>query len=187
MCFGCIFAGCEISNNLGLHDYDKDWIKDFVRDVGLPQQRLKTESVKVDKLTHINEFMADHQDQILVADLGDNPNLNFDTVYRPKRLVGRVAPEADIIYLRASSFRSWCVSNRVVLDEVLEEAKKIRAIKIRVDKNGKEVYYGKIRMAKGTSGNSIAGAVNAYEFVASKITGFDEIIDKLTEETQAKN
>ena len=185
--FGCIFAGCEISNNLGLHDYDKDWIKDFVRDVGLPQQRLKTESVKVDKLTHINEFMADHQDQILVADLGDNPNLNFDTVYRPKRLVGRVAPEADIIYLRASSFRSWCVSNRVVLDEVLEEAKKIRAIKIRVDKNGKEVYYGKIRMAKGTSGNSIAGAVNAYEFVASKITGFDEIIDKLTEETQAKN
>lgn len=183
--YAAAFVGGEVAKELGLINYDLEAIWEYAKNVAVPEFRTRIDSVKIDKMSFISEFLADHNDQIIIGDMGDG-TLVSDVHYIPRKIVSvRIADNIDRLYIRCNSFKSWCVEHRVPLSDVLDESVQLKALIEKVDRKGKVVRYSNVRLGKGTTGNSSSGPVSCYEFILSKITGVDSVIKQV--EAKAKN
>jgi hypothetical protein len=156
----CNIAGGLISRKLGLHSFDMAAVFQWVKEM-LNTMRQEIKPPQANPITIIGEFMNSHiHNALVVNDAADSRSSMVPLpLMEPKgELMIRYEPDTKDLYIAATPFKKFCVTQQINYRSTLQELEKIGVFKEATNK----------RMSKGMKVASPAVRVLKFNAAASE-------------------
>jgi hypothetical protein len=156
----CNIAGGLISRKLGLHSFDMAAVFQWVKEM-LNTMRQEIKPPQANPITIIGEFMNSHiHNALVVNDTADSRSSMVPLpLMEPKgELMIRYEPDTKDLYIAATPFKKFCVTQQINYRSTLQELEKIGVFKEATNK----------RMSKGMKVASPAVRVLRFNAAASE-------------------
>jgi hypothetical protein len=138
----CTIYGLDLAKKLGLHNFDMDGIWEFARKL-IDKNKGVMKDVHMTTEDIVNEFVTEHYRDMLIingaADGRSGPTIP-DKEPTGKLLI-RYEPDTDILAIRTTAIKNWCVTDRRInfgeLEADLRQRYGAEQVQVRMNKGTK--------------------------------------------------